>query len=205
MRSTTRAVLLAAVALTSSALSVTGCAGVGEDEPAEKTEPQKAPRRDNVFEGAHENLEMGDTALWQRGFRLRLSDARLGTSTASAREGNPALVVQMEAWHEGQSPILLAHRVCDAVAQNGTVLETTSTAETQEVPPTPPDSTLEPGQERSAPLAFELPSTSGSGVVTLRCSLAYATTGQGLGGSGKQPPPGALATWTVDTSNLSRR
>ncbi len=204
MRPITRAVLLAVAVLTSSALLVTGCVGGGEEEPEEKTEPQKAPRRDSVFEGAHENLEMGDTAFWQRGFRLRLSNAHLGTSTASAREGNPALVVQMDAWHEGQSPILLAHRICDAADQSGTVLETTSTAETQEVPPAP-DSTLEPGQERSAPLAFELPSTSGSAVVIIRCSLAYATTGQGLGGSGKQPPKGALATWTVDTSNLSRR
>jgi hypothetical protein len=190
-----------------------GCSGgeqEGEEEPTSGTPTEQAtgastqPAAD-ASAGKHEDLEMGQAADWQSGFHLRLSDPHLGTETQTPKQqragepGTPAVVMQMEIWNDGQSPVLLKSTPCAARDPDGLPL-----METHLVPEVGSGGSifgrpLEPGQQRSKAVAYVLPQ-SGS-TLTLKCSPVYAT-GQLNIMSGREPPREATATYNLDVSNL---
>jgi hypothetical protein len=174
--------------------------------PERKGELQKEAQTASVFEGEHEDLEMGQTADWRSGFHLRLSDAHLATANPDPQQrkaghsGDLALVVQAEIWNDGQTPVQFKGSYpCAARDPNGIPLQGESGVPEVFQAPRVFSTPLEPGQERAAPMGFTLPQEGSE--MTLKCSLAYAT-GASNTMLGPEPPAGATATWNVDTSEL---
>ena len=166
------------------------------------------PQRPDLFTGKHDNLSMGDTADWRSGFHMRLSSPHLSAERPNpqqkraGQEGAPAVVMQMDIWNDGDMTIPLKSTPCAARDTNGLALKETHLVEeasgSQSIFKTP----LEPGQTRSSPVAYVLPS-SGGPTMTFKCSLAYATGIMNIM-SGPDPPPEATATYPLDTSTLTK-
>ncbi len=179
--------------------------------PERKAELQAEAQRAGAFEGKREDLEMGDTAHWRSGFHLRLSNPHLArcrterclpqTQTSQGADwGKPALVVQLEMWYDGQGTIELDGGLpCAARDLNGVPLQSTRAVPEVNQGPQIFSTPLEPGQERSKAIAYQLPKQGSE--VTLKCSLAYAT-GVSTILFGPEPPREDTATWTVDVSEL---
>lgn len=224
-----RLVVIAVVAL----WMLAGCGGqetgqappkseVGTDDTKKQAEQKASP-----FEGEHTNLADGDTATWNAGMAITVSDIHVAANetrrlaeenaergsegakkSPSLNDPEELISFSYTITNEGQTPLNLSGQLpCDVLDANGVELKSGGlTAE--QTPRLNPDyrpnnellrQPLEQGQTRSGIESVEVPD---SGAAELIC--VYPSQRGGEVNVGNIPEEGR-ATWVLDPATLPRR
>jgi len=187
---------------------------------AEKTKGKASP-----FVGEHTDLGDGDTATWNAGMTITISDIRIEANESRRQaeenlakgrggEKSPALKGPAELiafrWtvaNQGEAPLNFGGQLpCTALDANGVELQHTPGLIAEQIPNVGTKRTdeilrqpLEPGQTRSGLTSVELPTTE-----TAQLVCVHPPQQGGRVNVGAIPEQGR-ATWNLDPATLPRR
>ena len=192
-----------------------------------KKETAKADVKASPFEGEHTDLADGDTATWNAGMAITISDIHIAANetrrlaeenVAKSRGGEKSpgldgpeelLQYSYTITNEGEVPLNFNGQLpCSALDANGIELKVGRGLTAEQTPRLNPDAKqnneilkqpLEQGQTRSGIVAIPLPD---AGTAELICVHPPQRGGPvNVGGIPEQ----GRATWPLDPANLSRR
>jgi hypothetical protein len=197
---------------------------LGDSEQEKAREAKKATL--SPFEGEHENLRSGDTAVWREGLELTISDVHIVPNQSRraaeetrkkqkaqgikakkslAEQGPLELVVfDWTVTNNGRIPVRFYGSLpCEALGPNGVRLPPTGAIaeeQSETVKARPLDQPLEPGQTREGVESLAPPTES----TTFEIVCAHPPE-QGGKPSIAQIPAQSKASWIIDVSNLEFR
>ena len=212
-----------------------GCGGGGsqkeqasEEETSKQGNAQKVEEKTtpSPFEGEHENLQSGDTAIWRQGLELTITDVHISPNQSRAtaeksrkaqeargkeakkslaEEGPEQLVVYtLSVQNNGQAPINFGGGVpCEALDPNGVSLPPSggiSEEQSKTAKTRPLEQPLEPGQARTGVYSFA-PPTEGT---TFEIVCAHPPQSGGKPNIAQIPEQGK-ASWSINVSELEFR
>jgi len=168
--------------------------------PAPASAPPPTPKTPELFEGKHEDLEPGETAVWTNGYRVTIANPRqtnvLDTPPTKTNPdaGAPALALDLSVDNtQGTVPIEMKMRHCEGQNVNGEMLKPATTPENVNQKQRIGQAPLEPGQVRSERMAILL--VGDTSEVTIICSPAYSA---GAANHDSVPPKNVSASWKIN-------
>lgn len=167
--------------------------------PAPAPAPPPAPKTPELFEGDHEDLEPGETAVWKSGYRVTILSpiqTQVLDRSPTMNEpdaGKPALALDLTVDNsQGTVPIEMKFRHCEGQNVNGEMLKHVITPENVNQPQRIGQAPLEPGQKRSERIALLL--VGDTSEVTVICSPGYSS---GATSHESVPPSNISSSWKI--------
>ena len=164
--------------------------------PAPASAPPPTPKTPELFEGKHEDLEAGETAVWTNGYRVTIANPIMSNvinRPTLPDAGEPALVLDLTVDNtQGTVPIEMKMRHCEGQNVNGEMLKPVTTLENTNQKQRIGQAPLEPGQVRSERIALLL--VGDTSEVTIICSPGYSS---GATNHDSVPPKNISASWKI--------